>query len=61
MAGDDRMSLAKARAENKLDQFARDRDSDEPGDEAAFNRTLASMARTSKVTREALRPDCSDD
>lgn len=61
MIGDDRLSLAKARAENKLDQFAQDRDASGPGDETAFNRALASMAGTSKATPAASKLPRSDD
>ncbi len=53
------LSLAAARRQGKLDQFAKDRDSDSPGDEAAFNRALQSMAGMSKEAPEASSPpDC---
>jgi len=54
-------SLKKARDEGKIDQFAKDRDADAPGDETAFNRALASMAGKSKEVQEALPPRRSDD
>lgn len=54
-------TLRKARAESKLDQFAKDHDTDAPGDEKAFNRALQSMAGTSKEAPEASSPpDCDD-
>ena len=37
-------TLRKARESGKLDQFAKDHDTDAPGDETAFNATLQSMA-----------------
>lgn len=43
------MSLRQARESGKLDQFAKDRDAAAPGDEAAFNRALQSMAGKSKA------------
>ena len=46
-------SLRQAREEGNLDQFAQDHEADEPGDEARFNATLQSMARTSKAVRAA--------
>ena len=54
-------TLRKAREEGKLDQFAADHEADTPGDEAAFNRALASMAGKSKEAPEASPPDRSDD
>jgi hypothetical protein len=54
-------NLKQARDEGKLDQFAKDHEADAPGDEAAFNATLASMAGTSKAVPEASPPgDCDD-
>ena len=55
-------NLRKARDEGKLDQFVKDRDADTPpGDEAAFNRALASMAGTSKEAPTTSKPVRSDD
>lgn len=54
-------TLRQARDEGRLDQFAKDHDADPPGDEAAFNATLASMAGTSKAVPEASSPDDGDD
>lgn len=54
-------TLRQARDEGKLDQFAKDHESDPPGDEDAFNATLASMAGTSKAVPEASSPDDCDD
>lgn len=44
------ISLKRARLEGKLEEFAKARENDSPGDEAAFNRAVASMARKSKAT-----------
>ncbi|CAH0497166.1 hypothetical protein NVSP9465_02223 [Novosphingobium sp. CECT 9465] len=41
-------NLKQARDSGNLDQFAKDHEADAPGDADAFNRALASMARTSK-------------
>ena len=54
-------NLRKARDEGKLDQFAADREADAPGDEAAFNRALQSMAGKSKAVPAASKPGRSDD
>jgi hypothetical protein len=54
-------SLRKARESGSLDQFAKDHEADAPGDEAAFNRTLQSMAGKSKAVPEASSPDAPDD
>ena len=54
-------TLKQARESGKLDQFAKDRDADAPGDEAAFNRALQSMAGKSKADQEASKPDRSGD
>lgn len=54
-------SLREARESGKLDEFAKDREQDAPGDEAAFNRALRSMAGTSKEAPEASPPACDDD
>lgn len=54
-------NLRKAREQGKLDQFAKDHEADAPGDEAAFNATLASMAGKSKAVPEASSPDAPDD
>ena len=50
-------TLRKAREVGKLYQFAKDREADAPGDEAAFNATLQSMAGKSKAVLEASLPD----
>jgi hypothetical protein len=54
-------TLRKAREEGKLDQFAKDREGDPPGDEEALKRALASMAGTSTAVPEASSPDDCDD
>ena len=54
-------NLKEARDAGKLDQFAADHDADAPGDEAAFNRALQSMAGKSKAVPEASSPDVPDD
>ena len=61
MSNETSMSLATARKQGKLDQFAADRDADAPGDEAAFNRALQSMAGKSKAVLEASLPDATCD
>jgi len=50
------LSLAEARKAGKLDQFIADHDADEPGDEAAFNRALQSMAGKSSKAPAASKP-----
>lgn len=55
------ITLRKAISEGKLDQFIAERDEDPTGDEAAFNRTVQSMAGTSKEAPEASQPDRCDD
>ena len=54
-------TLRQAREQGKLDQFAKDRECDPPGDEAVFNRALQSMAGKSKAVPEASKPGRSDD
>ena len=54
-------TLKEARESGKLDQFAKDRETDAPGDEAAFNRALQSMAGKSKSVPGTSPPDCGDD
>lgn len=54
-------TLRKARENGDLDQFAKEHEADTPGDEAAFNRALASMAGKSKAVPAASKPDRSDD
>ena len=54
-------TLKQARDSGNLDQFAKERDADAPGDEKTFNRALASMARKSKEAPKASSPDGSDD
>lgn len=54
-------TLKEARESGNLDQFAKDHEADTPGDEAAFNAVLNSMAGTSKAIQEASPPDHSDD
>ena len=54
-------TLKQARETGKIDQFAKTRDADAPGDEAAFNRALQSMAGKSKSVPGTSPPDCDDD
>jgi hypothetical protein len=55
-------TLREARDSGNIDQFAKERDADTPpGDEAAFNRALQSMAQTSKAVPEASKPHRTDD
>ena len=49
-------TLKQARDHGNLDQFAKDREADAPGDKAAFNRALQSMAGKSKADQEASFP-----
>jgi hypothetical protein len=45
--------LKQARDKGELAQFAKDREANAPGDEAAFNRALSSMAGKSKAVPAA--------
>ena len=54
-------NLKKARESGSLDQFAKDRDADAPGDETAFNATLQSMAGKSKADQAASSRDVPGD
>lgn len=54
-------SLREAREQGKLKQFAKDHDADSPGDEAAFEATLQSMAGKSKAVPAASTPGEADD
>lgn len=54
-------SLKQARESGTLDQFAVAHDADAPGDETAFNATLASMAGKSKAVPATSKPDHSED
>lgn len=53
-------NLRKAREAGKLNQFAKDHEADAPGDEAAFNRALQSMAGKSKAVPAASKPEHGD-
>lgn len=58
------MTLNEARRAGKLDQFITEREASptpSDGDEAAFNRALQSMARTSKEAPAASKPERGDD
>jgi hypothetical protein len=57
------LSLSAARKAGKVTEFIAEREAEaaNPGDEAAFNRALASMARTSKEAPEASKPERGDD
>lgn len=55
-------TLRKAREEGKLEEFVAEREAEaKPGNEAAFNRAIASMARTSKAVPEASKKASRDD
>ena len=56
-------TLREARDKGKLDQFIAEREADAmpPGDKAAFNRALESMAGKSKAVPAASKPGRSDD
>ena len=55
------LSLSAARKQGKLDQFAKDHETDAPGDKEAFNRALQSMAGKSKAVPAASLPDALGD
>ena len=54
-------TLKQARENGQLNQFAKDREADAPGDKAAFEATLQSMAGKSKAAPATSKPDCADD
>lgn len=54
-------TLKQARDSGKLDQFAKDHEADAPGDADAFNRAMASMARTLKAVPATSKKACPDD
>lgn len=54
-------TLKQARESGNLDQFAKDHEAAAPGDADAFNRALASMARTSKEAPKASKKACPGD
>ena len=54
-------TLREAREAGSLAQFAKEHDADAPGDEAAFNSALQSMAGKSKAVPEASSPDAPGD
>lgn len=53
-------TLKQAREQGALDQFAEEHEAAAPGDADAFNRALASMARTSKEAPKASEKVCPD-
>jgi len=53
MGTEDRITLAEARKQGKLHQFIAEREDDEAGDEAAFNRAVQAMARKSKEAQKS--------
>ncbi len=59
MRTEGKMTLAQAQAEGRLDQFIAEHKG-ETGDAEALERTIRSMAGTSKATPEASSPDDSD-
>lgn len=54
-------SLKQARDSGALDKFTKEHEADAPGDADAFNRALASMARTSKEVPATSKKACPDD
>lgn len=54
-------TLKEARESDNLKQFAKEHEADAPGDADAFNRALASMARTSKEAPATSKKECPDD
>jgi hypothetical protein len=57
----DKITLSAARKQGNLDQFIEERGCGAPGDKAAFNRALSSMAGKSKAVPEASKPRRSGD
>ena len=52
----DKITLAEARRQGKLDQFIAERENHPPGDQAAFDATLKAMAGTSKSKPGTSKP-----
>lgn len=61
MPDSDKITLAEARRQGKLDQFLAERNDQPPADWQAFETTLNSMAGTSKSEPETSPPACDDD
>lgn len=61
MSDEQKLTLAEARRQGKLDQFLAEHKNDAAGDQGAFDATLSSMAGRSKSEPETLKPDCPDD
>lgn len=57
----DKLTLAEARTQGKLDQFIAEHKNDPKGDKDALDATLSSMAGKSKLEPETSKPDRSDD
>ena len=61
MSAPSNVSLAEARRKGVIDRFTKERHDAPPGDEAAFNATLQSMAGKSKAVPEASSRDVPGD
>lgn len=61
MPSPEKLTLAEAKRQGKLDRFAKNHDADPPGDEEAFNRLFGAMAGTSREAPEACPPSEGDD
>ncbi len=61
MPSADKLTLAEARKQDKLDQFIAEHKTDAGGDGGTFDATLSAMARTSKSEPGTSKPGCSDD
>lgn len=57
----DKLTLAEARKQGKLDDYIAEREDCAPGDQELFDATLNSMAGTSKSEPETSPPECGDD
>lgn len=58
---EEKISLAEARKQGKIDQFIAEREEQCDADQEAFEATLASMAGTSKSEQETSPPECDED
>jgi len=61
MSDVEKLTLAEARKQGKLDQFIAERSEEAQGDRDAFYATLNSMVGKSKSESETFPPDCADD
>ena len=61
MPESDKITLAEARKQGKVDQFVSEHRGQPPSDKAAFQATLNSMSGKSKSGPGTSTPGCSDD